>query len=107
MPLVIDVLSWGLLIAGSAFCLIGGIGLIRMPGFYSRAHASGLIDSLGAALILVGLALQSGFSDVTTKLIAILIILWITSPTAAHALVNAAYTQGFEPITVDDDSSTP
>jgi multicomponent Na+:H+ antiporter subunit G len=106
MAMVLDVLSWALLAVGSLFCVIGGVGLIRMPGFYSRVHASGLTDTMGSGCILIGLALQGGLSNVTIKLIIILGFLLITSPTAAHALVNGAYTHGLRPKTPDTEGES-
>lgn len=92
-------MSWVFLGLGSAFSVIGGIGLLRMPGFYSRVHASGITDTLGAGLILIGLMIYEGPSEVLVKLVFILVFLLITSPTAAHALVNGAYTNGLKPKT--------
>lgn len=106
MERVADLLSWIFLSAGAVFCVIGGVGLLRMPGFYSRVHASGITDTMGAGLVILGLALQSGWSEITIKLILILVFLFVTSPTAAHALVNGAYTQGLEPrLDGDEDAS--
>lgn len=96
---MIDWVSWAFLAAGSVFAVIGGVGLLRMPGFYSRVHASGITDTLGAGFILVGLMIHEGPSDVSVKLVFILVFLLITSPTAAHALVNGAYTNGLKPKT--------
>jgi multicomponent Na+:H+ antiporter subunit G len=96
---LLEILSWASLVLGSVFCLIGGLGLIRMPGFYSRVHASGITDTMGAGLILVGLMFQAGLSIVTIKLAVILYVLLLTSPTAAHALVNGAYMRGLRPKT--------
>ncbi len=97
MNLAIDVLSWALLAAGSFFILTGGIGLLRMPDFFSRTHPAGVIDTLGAALIIGGLILQSGFTQAAIKLVLILILLFLTSPTANHALAQAALASGLEP----------
>ncbi len=94
MSPLLDAASWMLLVTGSIFCVIGGAGLLRLPDLYSRTHASGITDTLGAGLILLGLALQAGFDLVTLKLITILIFLYLPSPTAAHALVKAAYARG-------------
>ena len=58
MSLVLDIASWVLLSLGAVFCVIGAIGLLRMPDFYSRTHPATVVDSFGAGLILVGLALQ-------------------------------------------------
>lgn len=107
MSAVIDLLSWVLLIGGSVFCIIGGIGLVRFPDFYSRIHATGLTDTLGAGLVLLGLVLQAGFSLITAKLLFILLFLLVTGPTANHALVKAAYAHGIRvPGTPEDRDPT-
>ncbi len=90
----VDVASAICLLIGSVFCIIGGIGLLRFPDFYSRMHATGLTDTLGAAMIFVGLMIYEGPSLVSAKLAIILVLILITGPTAAHALVKAAYAHG-------------
>ncbi len=90
--------SWALLIGGSFFCVTGAIGLLRLPDFYARLHGAGIIDTLGAGLILIGLMLQTGFSLVTVKLLFVLFFILITSPTATHAIAHAAHVQGLEPV---------
>lgn len=97
MSVIIDILSWALLAGGSFFIMTGSIGLLRMPDFFSRTHPAGLIDTLGATLIVGGLILQSGFTQATIKLVLILILLFLTSPTATHALAQAALASGLEP----------
>jgi multicomponent Na+:H+ antiporter subunit G len=94
MAALLDGLSWALLIGGSLFAMIGGLGLLRFPDFYSRMHGGGITDTMGAGLILSGLALQSGLSLVTVKLAMILFFLLVTSPTSAHALAQAARAHG-------------
>jgi multicomponent Na+:H+ antiporter subunit G len=98
----VDIVSWILLIAGALFCVIGGIGLLRLPDFFSRMHGAGITDTLGAALVLVGLMVQAGLSLLTVKLIMILIILWLTSPTSTHAIAKAARMSGLDPV-LDED----
>ncbi|MCP4037587.1 MAG: monovalent cation/H(+) antiporter subunit G [bacterium] len=92
--LLLDAVSWICLVSGSVFCLIGGIGMVRMPDFYTRGHAAGLTDTLGAGLILVGLMFQAGVTLITAKLAIVLFFLYITSPTATHALFKSAYAGG-------------
>ncbi len=104
MTLLIDLASWLSLLAGSAFCVVGGIGMIRMPDFYTRSHAASLTDTLGATLILFGLALQAGFSLVTVKLVFVLLFIYLTTPTATHALVKAAHARGITAPSVEDES---
>jgi len=84
------ILGWTLLLSGSAFCIIGSLGLFRLPDFYSRVHAASILDSLGAILILLGLITQTQDPIVIIKLILILLFMMITGPTAVHALARTA-----------------
>lgn len=102
MEIFLNFASWLCLILGSLFCLIGGIGMLRMPDFYTRSHAASLTDTLGAALILLGLGIQAGIGLIAIKLLFIYIFLYITSPTSAHALMKSAYAQGVEAPRVED-----
>ena len=97
MDAAVDIAAWALLLGGSFFCLTGGIGLLRLPDFFSRMHGAGLTDTLGAGLILCGLILQSGFSLNAAKLVFILFFLLLTSPTGTHALAQAALAAGLKP----------
>lgn len=94
----IDILSWVLIIAGSGFLIIGATGILRFPDFWSRLHAAAIVDSAGAALLLFGMILQGGFTLVTAKLVLIGVFLFITGPTATHAVANAAYVSGSRPL---------
>ena len=102
MEIVRELAVWFCLVAGSLFCVIGGVGIIRMPEFYTRSHAASITDTLGATLILLGLGLHSGLSLVTVKIVMVLFLLYVTSPTAAHALVKAAYSKGLDAPCVED-----
>jgi multicomponent Na+:H+ antiporter subunit G len=92
--LIIDGVSGALLAAGSFLVLVGALGLLRMPDFFTRMHAAGITDTLGADLILLGLMFQAGFSLVSVKLLLIGAFLFFTSPTSTHAIANAGYTAG-------------
>jgi multicomponent Na+:H+ antiporter subunit G len=98
MNAILDYASWACLVAGGAFCLIGAVGLVRMPDFYTRIHAASVTDTLGAALVLLGLGLQAGLTLVTVKLVMIALLILLTTPTATHALAKAALTRGLEPL---------
>lgn len=98
MSLAIDLISWAMLLAGGGFCMVGAIGLLRMPDFYTRMHAASVTDTLGALLVLGGLVLQAGFTLVAVKLLIIGMLLFFASPTASHALARAAMARGLQPL---------
>ena len=104
MEIARDVGIWFCLVAGSVFCVIGGIGVVRMPDFYTRTHAASITDTLGATLILLGLGIEAGFNLISVKLGIVLVFLYLTSPTAAHALVKAAYSRGLDAPDVEEAS---
>lgn len=94
MPLL-DVVSGVVLMLGCFFCIVGGIGILRLPDFYARTHAASITDTMGAGLVLLGLALQAdGEWLVISKLVFIGLFLLVTSPTSGHALVKAAFAEG-------------
>jgi len=94
---VIDVISWLSLLAGGFFLLVGSLGMVRLPDFWARLHAASVIDSAGIGLLILGMALQAGFTLVTIKLFLIVLFLLVTGPTATHAIANAAYVSGSRP----------
>ena len=94
----LDAVSAVLMITGAVFVLAGAIGMMRLPDFYTRMHAAGVTDTLGAELIIIGLMFQSGWSLVTVKLALLGLFVFLTSPTATHATANAAYKAGLKPV---------
>lgn len=102
ISILIDWASWAMIIAGSGFVVIGAIGLVRMPDFYTRMHAASVTDTLGAGLLLGGLMLQAGLSIVTLKLLFLLALFFLTGPVASHALAQAALHEGVEPQLAED-----
>jgi multicomponent Na+:H+ antiporter subunit G len=98
MALLVDVISWACIIVGAVFAVIGAVGILRLPDVFSRMHGAGIIDTLGAGLILVGLMFQAGFSLITVKLILIVVFVLYTSPTTTHALARAALNGGVNPL---------
>ena len=98
----LDFLSWIFILMGSAFLLIGSVGLIRLPDVFSRMHAAGLIDTLATTLLIIAMAIQAGLTLVAVKLFLILLFMFFASPTSTHALAKAALDGGVKP-EVDED----
>ena len=102
MSLLIDIASWLLLTAGGCLMVASGLGLVRLPNVFARLHAGGLADTGGSALLILGMALQAGWTLVTVKLIMVGIFLFFTAPTAGHALAHAALLGGIDPDEKDE-----
>lgn len=94
---VVDVLSGLMLVVGTVILLAAAFGVVRFPDFYSRLHAAGTGDTLGQALVLLGLALTAGLTIVSLKLAFVVFFLFILNPTATHALARGAWVCGVRP----------
>ncbi len=108
----IDAISWLCLVGGGFFCVLGAVGLLRMPDFYTRMHAASVIETLGVGLMLLGLLLQAGIGLVAVKLLMIGALIFFASPTATHALARAALVRGLQPLgeqpsAIDSSGATP
>jgi len=86
LSLVGNIFLW----AGLFFMAVTAIGLIRLPDFYTRAHAVSKTETLGIGLILVGLGLHEGLSLVSGKLALVLLFAFLANPLAANLLTRAA-----------------
>lgn len=102
MVTLVDGVVIALLAGGVFFGLVAAVGLIRLPDLYTRAHAASKTDTLGAGLSLAAGAIVYDTGLPTVKTALLLVFLFITNPTAAHAISRAAADQGIEPWTVED-----
>ncbi len=98
-----SIIASALIIAGLFFFFVGTIGILRFPDFFTRAHAAGKCDSLAAILVLLGIAVYN-LADpslatllVSIKILFIAAFVFVVSPTATHALTEAALLRGVQP----------
>lgn len=91
------------MVAGMFIFTIGVIGVLRFPDFYSRLHAAGKSDSLGAILVIIAVALYN-LADfnlanvlVSIKIMLIAVFIFVASPTATHAITKTAMVIGVTP----------
>ncbi len=106
--MIITTIACFLIFVGLLFFLGAIVGIIRFPDFYTRMHAAGKGDTLSSLLILAGLGLlmfrnTHGFPLpellVFLKILGIGAFIMITSPASTHALMQAGYEEGVEPVT--------
>src|SRR5210317_1067328 len=101
MTIVIILLT----LTGLVFFFATTIGILRFPDFYSRMHAAGKGDTLSSLLMLLPLALYN-FHEmnmanllVAVKILLIGVFIFMASPTATHAIIDAGYEAGIKPWT--------
>lgn len=94
----LDIIGASLTLAGGILAIIGSLGVLRFPDLYTRLHAASITDTGAATLMLLGLALMAGLSQEALKLVIAWAFVMLTSPTASHALANAAWSSGHKPI---------
>ena len=98
MEIALEIIAAVLLAAGAFFAVTGAVGLVRMPDFWTRVHPAGKADTLAQTLILAGLLIHPnrfpGEWNDPLKLILITVLLYITAPTATHAVARAAHVAG-------------
>ncbi|MCD5412436.1 monovalent cation/H(+) antiporter subunit G [Thermodesulfovibrionales bacterium] len=99
----IDIIAIIFISLGVFVLIVGTIGLLRLPDFYTRMHAIGKCDTLGLAMVLVGLALYEGLTLLSAKLLLIAVFLFIANATATHAITRAAIKTSMVPWTKKED----
>ena len=98
LDIVLPYLSDGLLLLGALLIVVGSIGLLRLPDALTQVHATGMIETLGAMLLILGLMVKAGLTLVSVKLGIIMFFLVFTAPAAGHALTRAKIPSDLDPL---------
>lgn len=102
MTLLTDIISVLFMLGGLFFFTTATLGLLRLPDFYSRLHATGKGDTLAVLLSLIGLAVYNGFSLASLKIVLIAVFMFLAQPTATHAISRAAFRCNVRPFTIEE-----
>jgi multicomponent Na+:H+ antiporter subunit G len=89
-----DIAIAGLMLMGTFFMFLAGIGILRMPDLFLRMSATAKAGTLGAGLVVLGAALSFNDFGIFTRALAIIVFLLLTAPVAAHLIGRAAYFDG-------------
>ena len=98
-----DIFTVLFILAGTFFMLVGSVGVIRLPDFFTRSHATSKSDTLGIMLVVLGLIVYQGFCLNSLKLFIIFVFIAMVNPVGAHALARAALSFGIIPWFKKDD----
>jgi multicomponent Na+:H+ antiporter subunit G len=97
-----DIISILFIVAGLFFFTTATIGLLRLPDFYSRLHATGKGDTLAVLYSLIGLAVYNGVDITSAKILFIAVFMFLAQPTATHAISRAAFRCHVDPWTAGE-----
>jgi multicomponent Na+:H+ antiporter subunit G len=86
-----EYIAAALLVIGSLFVFLSGVGLIRFPDLFMRMQATTKAATLGVGSLLLALAVRYSELDITARSLLILAFIFLTAPVAAHAIARAAY----------------
>jgi multicomponent Na+:H+ antiporter subunit G len=104
---MIGIASEVLLWLGGAVALVGALGLLRFPDFYTRCHAATMVSVGGFTLALLGIALSGPAGINLFKVLLVAAVNLVTNPTATHALADAAYGLRIKPARLVRDDMAP
>jgi multicomponent Na+:H+ antiporter subunit G len=83
-----------LLVVGSLFMLLAGLGVLRLPDLFIRLQAATKASTLGASCLLLGAAFHFQDLAVTTRAVLVIGFFFLTAPVGAHMIARAAYAVG-------------
>ena len=89
MEIIRFVLAAIFLISGLFVLAVATIGLFRLKGALNRLHAAAKCDTLGALLVLTSMAILTGLSFTSLKLLILIIFIWITNPVSVFMIGRA------------------
>ena len=87
MDIFINFISWFLLVGGAFFCVVGSIGLLRMPDAFTRLHAASIIDTLGFLMVMLGLIIQTGLTLTTLRLLIVVFLIFCSKPSGVTTIL--------------------
>ena len=85
------------ILVGFFFVIVAAVGVLRLPDFYTRMHASGKSETLGVMLTLIGFAIYNGVNLTSLKLLLVSLFILFGNPIGTHAIARAAFYSNLKP----------
>lgn len=89
-----DLIAAVLLCAGFFLMVVSAVGVVRLPDFFSRLHASSIGETLGIVLAGAGFAVYEGISLISAKILLIVAAVFLVNPVGTHLIGKAAVRAG-------------
>jgi multicomponent Na+:H+ antiporter subunit G len=101
-----DIIGLILLFSGLGIMIVGSVGILKLPDFFTRTHAASKVDTVGIVVALIGIAFLGHGSIEGDKALLAAFLIMLTNPVSAHALAKAAYDSGLTPWRKDKSMAT-
>ena len=107
MSLLFEIIGGALILFGSVFLLLGGLGIFRLPDVYTRLQAGTKATTLGGMSLILGVGFLKVEDDWTWMVKTLIIVIFIafSNPISSHALARAMYKRKRYPFIKNDDGS--
>ncbi len=92
-----EIIAALLILTGGSFMFVSALGVIRLPDFYTRLHASSIGETFGLVLAGVGMVIHQGVNLTSAKILLIIVALFLVNPIGTHLIGKAAIRAGEEP----------
>lgn len=92
--MILQGLGISLIVLGTVFIVVAGVGMVRFPDAFMRLHASTKAGTLGVALTVSGMVCFYPTISISTRATALVVFLLLTAPVAAHMIGRASYYGG-------------
>lgn len=98
LTLVRDTLGGAIAVVGLVLMAGGTLGVLRFPDFYTRLHAARVADTVGTAIVLIGLGIAAEDAVIGFKLLLLAALVAALGPTISHLSANTAHAAGLAPL---------
>ncbi len=88
---MIELVASALLVAGGGFCLVAGIGVVRLGDVYARMHAATKAGTFGLVLIVGATMLLAGSWREVAEAAFVFLFMIASAPIGAHLIGRAAF----------------
>jgi multicomponent Na+:H+ antiporter subunit G len=89
-----EIIVSALLVGGAGFIFFAALGVLRMPDIFLRLSCTSKASTLGIGLLLTALAVHFGELDVSSRALATIGFIVLTTPVASHRIARVAYLDG-------------
>lgn len=93
-PMTRNLIVFILAAVGTIFLLVSALGILRLPDVFCRMHAAGVAATLGISCLLLGTGVHFLEDGQMFRMIALIILFFVTQPIATTTMARAAYRTG-------------